>query len=58
MYKNIKVVDDDLIDNYIIVNHDNNENHYIVINSESNDEYIGYLLLNIDIYNYLKKEYY
>lgn len=58
MCKNIKVVDDDLINNYTIVNHDNNENHYIVVNSGSDDEYIEYLLLNIDIYSYLKKEYY
>ena len=57
--ENIKVVDKDLIDNYTIVNHDQNENHYIVINTEDEDNnYIDYLLLNVNISDYLKDEYY
>ena len=54
---NIMVVDKDVIDNKYYINHSQNENNYIVINTESKDKYIDYLLLNIDIYDYLKVEY-
>ena len=54
---NIMVVDKDAIDNKYYINHLQNENNYIVINTESENKYIDYLLLNIDIYDYIKVEY-
>lgn len=54
---NYMVVDNDMIENKYYINHSQNENNYIVINTESEDKYIDYLLLNIDIYDYLKAEY-
>ena len=54
---NYMVVDNDTIENRYYINHLQNENNYIVINTESEDKYIDYLLLNIDIYDYLKVEY-
>ena len=54
---NIEVVHKDLIDNYTIVNHVNNENHYIVYDDINNEKTIEYILLNINIYDYIKDDY-
>ena len=54
---NIKVVNNDAIENKYYINHSQNENSYIVINDETDNEYIDYLLLNIDIHDYKKDKY-
>ena len=53
---NIEVAHKDLIDNYTIVNHVNNENHYIVYDDINNEKTIEYILLNINIYDYIKND--
>ena len=54
---NFKVVDNDTIDNKHYINHSQNENNYVVVNTENDNKYIEYLLLNLNIYNYIKEEY-
>ena len=54
---NFMVVDKDGIDNKHYINHSQNENSYVVVNTESDKEYIEYLLLNLNIYDYIKAEY-
>lgn len=54
---NYMVIDNDCIENKYYINHLQNENNYIVINSENDNKYIEYLLLNLDIYDYIKIEY-
>ena len=54
---NFKVIDNDTIENRYYINHLQNENSYVVVNTENNDEYIEYLLLNINIYDYIKDEF-
>lgn len=51
---NFKIIDSDIIENKYYINHLQNENSYVVLN---NNEYIEYLLLNINIYDYIKDEF-
>lgn len=54
---NIKVINNDVVENKYYTNHSQNENSYIVINDESDNEYIDYLLLNVDIHDYKRDKY-
>ncbi|NKQ38771.1 MAG: hypothetical protein HF967_04750 [Methanosarcinales archaeon] len=54
---NIKVINNDTVENKHYTNHSQNENSYIVINDETDNEYIDYLLLNVDIHDYKRDKY-
>ena len=56
MYKT-KIIDEKNILNRSIINNENNEYSYIVVNIRNNIKYIQYVLLNINVDDYLKPEF-